>query len=204
MGGTRSPILCTESLKLWIDAIQREVTVLPLLWLASADNIEADFLSRHCLLKWDFRLFSCPLTQLWILLHPDGVTAHQVHVLEAGQQGSGNECLDSAVGQGYMAVPPGTSHHNCVRDGRDPAARSDSDLSGVDRSNVVASAGQTEDRNGFNPPASSSGLPQVSQGEYAGTPQLGSTLRFSHQRESPLESGGKNTEVLNEADQAFL
>ena len=68
----------------------------------------------------------------------------------------------------------------------------------------MASAGQTEDRNGFNPTASSGRLPQVSQGEYGGAPQLGSTLRFSHQWESCLESGGKNPKVLNEADQAFL
>ena len=69
---------------------------------------------------------------------------------------------------------------------------------------MVASAGRTEDRNGSNPSASSSGLPQVSQGEYRGAPQLGSTLRFSHQWESHLESGGNNPEVLDDADQAFL
>ena len=68
----------------------------------------------------------------------------------------------------------------------------------------MASAGRTEDRYGSNLTASSGGLPQVSQGEYGGAPQLGSTLRFSHQRESCLESSGKDPEVLNDADQAFL
>ena len=73
-------------------------------------------------------------------------------------------------------------------------------MSRVDRSNVVASAGRTEDRNGFNLTASSDRLPQVSQGEYGGAPQLGSTLCFSHQQESCLESGAKNPEVLNEVN----
>ena len=52
--------------------------------------------------------------------------------------------------------------------------------------------------------ATSRRMSQVSQGEYGGAPQLGSTLHFSHQRESHLESSGKNPEVLNKADQAFL
>ena len=69
---------------------------------------------------------------------------------------------------------------------------------------MVALAGRTEDRNGSNQSARSSRLPQVSQGEYGGAPQLGSTLRFSHQWESYLESGGNNPEVLDDADQAFL
>ena len=68
----------------------------------------------------------------------------------------------------------------------------------------MASVGRTEDINGSNPSASGSGLPQVSQGEYRGTPQLGSTLRFSHQWERRLESGGDNPEVLNEQDLAFF
>ena len=68
----------------------------------------------------------------------------------------------------------------------------------------MASAGQTEDRNGSNPSASSSGLPQVSQGEQRGAPQLGSTLCLSDQWERCLESGGDNPEVLNEQDLAFL
>ena len=67
-----------------------------------------------------------------------------------------------------------------------------------------ASAGQTEDKNGSNPTASRGGLPQVSQMEYRGVPQFGSTLRFSHQRESHLESGGEDPEVLNDGDHAFL
>ena len=55
-------------------------------------------------------------------------------------------------------------------------------------------------RNGSNPTASS-GLPQVSQGEYRGAPQLGSTVCFSHQRESCLESGGNDPDILDDDDQ---
>ena len=69
---------------------------------------------------------------------------------------------------------------------------------------MVASVGRSEDRNGSNLSASSSRLPQVTQGEYRGAPQLGSTIRFSHQRERHLESSGDDPEVLDDADQAFL
>ena len=57
--------------------------------------------------------------------------------------------------------------------------------------------------NGSNPSASGSGLPQVSQGEQGGAPQLGSTLCFSHQRKR-VEPGVDNPEVLNEEELAFL
>ena len=69
----------------------------------------------------------------------------------------------------------------------------------------MASVGRTEDRIVSNlSSASGRGLPQVTQGEYRGTPQLGSTIRFSHQWEICLVSGGKNPEVLSEADHAFI
>ena len=96
-----------------------------------------------------------------------------------------------------MIVPPSPSLSSSTGEGLTAADHGDSDLSGVDRSNVVASAGQTEDRIGSNPSASSSGLPQVSQGEQRGAPQLGSTLRFSDQRERRFESSGNIPEVLN-------
>ena len=44
----------------------------------------------------------------------------------------------------------------------------------------------------------------VTLGKHRGTPQLGSTIRFSHQWESRLVSGGKDPEVLSEADHAFI
>ena len=47
-------------------------------------------------------------------------------------------------------------------------------------------------------------MTQVTQEKYRGAPQLESTICFSHQRESHLESGGEDPEVLNDADQAFL
>ena len=108
------------------------------------------------------------------------------------------------MGSGNLVVPSGPPHSSSTGGGSRAVDRGDSDLSRVDRSNVVASVGQTEDRNGSNLSASGSGLPQVSQGEYGGAPQLGSTLHFSHQRERRLESGGDNPEVLNEQDLAFL
>ena len=68
----------------------------------------------------------------------------------------------------------------------------------------MASAGQTEDKNGSNLSASSGRLPQVYQGEYGGAPQIGSTICFSHKQKSRLESSGNDPEILNNTDQAFL
>ena len=68
----------------------------------------------------------------------------------------------------------------------------------------MASVGQIEEKNDSNLFFSSSRLPQVSQGEYRGTPQLKSTLGFSYQQERCLVSIGDNPEVLNDAGQAFL
>ena len=56
IGGTRSVSLCQESLKLWREVVSRDVHVLSPFWLSSADNLEADFLSRQALLAWDFQL----------------------------------------------------------------------------------------------------------------------------------------------------
>ena len=58
LGGTRSLTLCKESHQLWQEAIKRNITILPPQWLASEDNAEADFLSRHRLQRWDFKLIS--------------------------------------------------------------------------------------------------------------------------------------------------
>ena len=68
----------------------------------------------------------------------------------------------------------------------------------------MASVGRTEDGIGSDPFAQCSGMHQVTQGENGGTPQLGSTLRFPHQRESSVVSGGENPDELSEADHAFL
>ena len=116
----------------------------------------------------------------------------QVHDLGARLQGNGNQCPGLLLGSSNLVVPPSPPHSSSSGGGFRATDLFDSDLSGVDRSNVVASAGQTEDRIGSNLTASSGGFPQVSQGEYGGAPKLGSTLRFSHQWESRLESGGEN------------
>ena len=58
LGGTHSSILSAESRKLWLYAIQRNITILPPHWLSSEDNVEANFLSRHNMQRWDFKLVS--------------------------------------------------------------------------------------------------------------------------------------------------
>jgi hypothetical protein len=71
LGGTRSKILSAESRKLWLYAIQWNITILPPHWLSSEDNVEADFLSRHNMQRWDFKLVSsefqrvCQRLQVW-------------------------------------------------------------------------------------------------------------------------------------------
>ena len=65
------------------------------------------------------------------------------------------------MGSHNLVVPPGPSHSSSTGEGLTVADHGDSDLSRVDRSNMVASAGQTEDRIGSNLSASSSGLPPL-------------------------------------------
>ena len=56
MEGTRSHTLCKESLLLWHQAIWRKLSILPPQWISTVENTEADFLSRHSMLRWDFKL----------------------------------------------------------------------------------------------------------------------------------------------------
>ena len=87
-------------------------------------------------------------------------------------QGSGNQCPGFLMGSHDLVVLPGPFYSSGTEKGLTAADHSDSDLSGVDGSNVVASAGQTEDRIGSNWSASGRGLPQVWQGKHRGAPQL--------------------------------
>merc|ERR1711895_390223 len=56
MGGTHSFTLCKDSLKLWHQAIEKKLTILPPMWISNLENTQADFLSRHSLVRWDFKL----------------------------------------------------------------------------------------------------------------------------------------------------
>ena len=71
MGGTLSLPLCKESLLLWCQAIQRELTILLPQWISTEENTEEDFLSRCRLQSWDFKLAPsefwriCQRLQVW-------------------------------------------------------------------------------------------------------------------------------------------
>ena len=56
LGGTRSTLLMQESMELWRECLARNITILPPRWLASEENFQADFLSRHSLVSWNFQL----------------------------------------------------------------------------------------------------------------------------------------------------
>merc|ERR1711867_95955 len=83
MGGTRTLTICRESHQLWREAIKRNITILPPQCLASEDNAEADFLSRHRLQRWDFKLISsefrriCHKLQVWPTL--DTFASRETH-----------------------------------------------------------------------------------------------------------------------------
>ena len=214
IGDTHSLSLCKESHLLWHQAIRRNFTVLPPQWLSTSENKEADFLSSHRLQRWDFKLV---LSEFWRICHRFQVWptlnafasrgSHQIHRYITWEQGSSVTAIDTLDyywDPETWLFPPVPPHSSTIGGGPRTADRGDSDLCGVGGSNLVASAGRTEDINGCNPSASSGGLLQVSQGEYRGAPQIGSTLHFSHQQESCLESGGDNPKVLDDADQAFL
>ena len=83
LGGTCSLILSVESRKLWLYAIQRNITILPPHWLSSEDNVEPNFLSRHNMQRWDFKLVSsefrrvCQRLQVWPTL--DAFASQESH-----------------------------------------------------------------------------------------------------------------------------
>ena len=70
LGSTRSQPLYKESHHFLQDAIRSNITILPPQALYKTDNIEADFLSRHKIQRWDFKLISsefwriCPRFQV--------------------------------------------------------------------------------------------------------------------------------------------
>ena len=74
----------------------------------------------------------------------------QVHDLGARLQGNGNQHLGFLLRSCNLIVPFGPSLSYSTGEGLTAADHGDSDLSGVDRSNVVVLAGQTEDRIGSN------------------------------------------------------
>ena len=55
-GGTRSSRLCHEACQLWRSASLRNITLLTPHWISTKENSKADFLSRHDVLQWEFRL----------------------------------------------------------------------------------------------------------------------------------------------------
>ena len=55
-GGTRSSVLSREACLLWKESVQRKIVLLTPHWLATSDNVSADFLSRHDLNQWECQL----------------------------------------------------------------------------------------------------------------------------------------------------
>ena len=104
---------------------------------------KADFLRRHRLQRWDFKLISsefwrvCCKLQVWPIL--DAFASREVYDLGQRPQSSGNQRPGFLLGSHNLVVPPGLSHSSSTGEGLTAADHGDSDLSGVDRSNVVAS-----------------------------------------------------------------
>ena len=55
-GGTRSTLLSQEACELWEGLISRGAQLLAPHWIPSAENVEADFLSRHKIETWELEL----------------------------------------------------------------------------------------------------------------------------------------------------
>ena len=102
-----------------------------------------------------------------------------------------------------MVVLPSAPSTMCFGGGARTTNEGNSDLFRVDRRNVVALVGCNENRDGSNPIAMCSGLPQLPQGtQLRGTPQDGYTLCFSYK--SILKSCSSNPDNLNQKDLYLL
>ena len=55
-GGTKSNVLLQEALRLWEQAVSRDITILTPHWIPTEENLAADFLSRHDMDHWEFML----------------------------------------------------------------------------------------------------------------------------------------------------
>ena len=133
----------------------------------------ADILCRDGTSSWSVESFrgfarNCHSFPLWMLSHPAGVTK-STGTWPGIRMDTGlwQSIPWITIGTSSLVVPPGPTHSSCTGQVYRGTDQGDSNLSGVDRSKVVASAGQTEDRNGSNPSASGSRLPQVSKGEHS-------------------------------------
>ena len=124
VGGSCSLSLCKESHLLWHQAIRRNFTVLSPQWLSTSENTEADFLSRHRLQRWDFKLVSsefrriCHRFQVWPTL--DAFVSrgsHQIHRYINWEQGSSVMAIDTpwiTIGTqklGYSPRSPSFLYH---------------------------------------------------------------------------------------------
>ena len=126
----------------------------------------------------------------------------QVHVLGSRSPCSGNQRLGFLLGSCNLIVPPGPSLSSSTGEGLTAADHGDSDLSRVDRINVVISA--VELRPELAPihlPTSADEL-KFQKGSKEEFPNLDPLYAFLQERR--LESGGDNPEVLNEQDLGFL
>ena len=68
---------------------------------------------------------------------------------------------------------------------------------------MVVSPGQSKDKQCSSSSEKSRELPQVSEGELSGDASDGSSIRFSHHRESSVVRGS-DPDVLDDEDQEFL
>ena len=124
IGDTHFLSLCKESHLLWHQAIRRNFTVLSPQWLSTSENTEADFLSRHRLQRWDFKLVSsefrriCHRFQVWPTL--DAFVSrgsHQIHRYINWEQGSSVMAIDTpwiTIGTqklGYSPRSPSFLYH---------------------------------------------------------------------------------------------
>ena len=151
---------------LWQKAIRRNITILPPQWLSTSENIEADFLSRHRLQRWDFKLISSEFWRVyrrfkvWPTLDAFASRgSNQIPRYMTWEQDSramAINALDYYWDPETWLFPPVPPHSSTIGGGPRTADRGDSDLCGVGGSNLVASVGRTEDINGSNLSASGS------------------------------------------------
>ena len=191
--------------------MSRDVHVLSPFWLSSADNLEADFLSRQALLAWDFQLRRrefrriCCQFQVQPTLDPFATsrTNHLPRYMtwEQDESAVGQNCLNYYWDPVTWLFPLVPTDPSCAARSGGAADRGDSHLPGLETGSVVASSFQ-DVGSAHSAASSCSSMSELPRIHNTSGIQYGPSSGSPHQGLPLIASD--NSVVLNQDDFDFL